>query len=694
MTPDQISRWQVRLAAMRADAEFVAAQTTRDERRREVLPAMREFFARFRSGEIDVRQLREQYDKKTRGEWNVFGLKGLSGAMFLNTLDKHVVDLEQLAEPLRSAIAPPQSDADARARMGGLHDRLVSLISQGTITARQVQPTRVPFFVSAAWHVEQPDAWPAYYESMRAPLGELYTPATNIVDTYFLFLAAARTVRRELNLTNWELEHLCAWIQEKGVPSAAEPVSELPSTEGPRVWIAAPGRNAARWEEQRAEGIFAIGFGELGDLNQFTSLDAVRDALRQIRGPGAREPVNDALSCWEFAHEMRPGDQVFAKKGVHRVIGFGVVASDYQHDPARTEYRHLRTVDWKWAGDVALARQLPMKTLTDVTAYEDVVADLRKAAGVDGEAATRVAPPPEDDGDETVPPYGVDDAMKDLFGSREDVERMRDLVLARKNVILAGPPGVGKTFLARRLAYLVAGVRDDTLVSLVQFHQSFAYEDFVQGYRPTEAGGFVRRNGPLLDLCERARGDAAHNHVLVIDEINRGNLSKIFGELLMLIEADKRDPQWKLRLAYGAKDETFYVPPNLHIIGTMNTADRSLALVDYALRRRFAFLELEPQVDHPGFEAWLTARGCAATLIARIRARLRKLNAEIVSDPQLGSGYATGHSYFTNIAQGVVPDDAWYQRIVDFEIEPLLHEYWFERPEKADSEVCDLLGAA
>src|SRR5690606_1428410 len=185
--------------------------------------------------------------------------------------------------------------------------------------------------------------------------------------------------------------------------------------------------------------------------------------------------------------------------------------------------------------------------------------------------------------------YTLDDALDGLFLSRDQFTYILDQLGRKRNVILEGPPGVGKTFIAKRVAWALLGEKDPSRVEMVQFHQSYAYEDFVQGWRPAEAGGFDLRNGIFYEFCERAAGDDPERpYVFIIDEINRGNLSKVFGELLMLIEGDKRGPDFAIPLTYSrAREERFYVPRNLYVLGMMNTADRSLAMVDYALRRRF-----------------------------------------------------------------------------------------------------------
>ena len=231
---------------------------------------------------------------------------------------------------------------------------------------------------------------------------------------------------------------------------------------------------------------------------------------------------------------------------------------------------------------------------------------------------------------------------------------------------------------------------------MVQFHQSYAYEDFVQGYRPNEKGGFTLKPGVFHRFCERARANPDTPHVFIIDEINRGNLSRIFGELLMLIEADKRSENYAVALTYAdPADGRFHVPANVHILGLMNTADRSLALVDYALRRRFAFETLEPafgtDFGRTAFEEHLTGRGADPALARRISDRIGKLNETIASDSELGPGFRIGHSYFVpRDDDEEEPSDAWYAHIVETQIAPLLREYWFDSPEDVDNEVARL----
>ncbi len=291
--------------------------------------------------------------------------------------------------------------------------------------------------------------------------------------------------------------------------------------------------------------------------------------------------------------------------------------------------------------------------------------------------------------------YTATHALQDLFIDPGHFARLVQAIKSGKNLILQGPPGTGKTFIARRIAWSLIGRQDSDPIEMVQFHQSYAYEDFVEGFRPAEGGGFDLKPGVFRRFCERARANPDIPHVFIIDEINRGNLSRIFGELLMLIEADKRSEDYAVTLPYS--DTRFHVPGNVHLLGMMNTADRSLALVDYALRRRFAFETLEPaygtEYGRDAFEKHLADLGADPSLARRICNRMSKLNEKIANDKELGRGFRIGHSYFVP-GDGDAPSEDWYRHVVDTQIAPLLREYWFDAAEDVERDVARLTADA
>ena len=271
----------------------------------------------------------------------------------------------------------------------------------------------------------------------------------------------------------------------------------------------------------------------------------------------------------------------------------------------------------------------------------------------------------------TFEPYAKADFLHEVYMSEERYGRLRGVLLNKKNLILQGAPGVGKTFCARRLAWSVMGEKDDDRIEMVQFHQNYTYEDFIMGYKP-EGEGFRLKEGVFYRFCKRAAADPGRRpYFFIIDEINRGNLSKILGELMMLIEKDYRGTE--LMLAY--REERFSVPENLYIIGMMNTADRSIALIDHALRRRFAFFEMRPGFDSEVFQEYQESLGSETLdlLVGQIQA----LNSVIRHDPALGKGFEIGHSHLCGRKPGEADDD-WLREVVDFDIIPTLEEYWFD----------------
>jgi 5-methylcytosine-specific restriction enzyme B len=622
------------------------------------------------------------------------------------------------------------------------------------------------------------------------------------------------------------------WATQRGDADEDDDADDDVTSTGRRYWVYAPAKKAKRWAEFYAANIVAIDWDQLTDLRSYKDKEAVRSALQEHGGTTSSK-VNATLACWQFAHVMRPGDVVFAKRGMGHIVGYGIVEADYRYDASRVSFKHLRPMRWLGIGEWPLPEdRLPVKTLTDVTRYPDLVERLSKLVGFDRETAeqTRTSSPavaptgavshwwlnanpqqwsfedmpvggtqwytshnengnkrqkykyfqevrPGDlvigyvtspqreivgickiakglhqgeDGeqielqkterlrkpvlyetlkgipelenaeplinhqgslfklreeeyeairsliDETNPPevpapkpYTKQMAMDGLFLTEAQFDDALEALREKKNVVLQGPPGVGKTFVARRLAKALIGMDDPQRIEMIQFHQSYSYEDFVEGFRPTEKGTFDLRYGVFHQFCRRAQRDEAKGlaYVFIIDEINRGNLSKILGELMMLVEPDKRGSEFAIPLAYASdSSDKFYIPANLHLIGTMNTADRSLAMVDYALRRRFRFLALRPEFSGGAFGDYLATRGVDRSLVSRIIDRMQALNRVIAADTKnLGPGYEIGHSYFCP-RNGNDADEAWYRRVVAQEIVPLIQEYWFDDEKKVDEQ--------
>lgn len=274
--------------------------------------------------------------------------------------------------------------------------------------------------------------------------------------------------------------------------------------------------------------------------------------------------------------------------------------------------------------------------------------------------------------DESTALYGKIDFLQDVYMNAEDYNRLTALIYRKQNIVLQGAPGVGKSFCSKKLAYSIMGEKVEKRVQVVQFHQGYSYEEFVEGYRPTETG-YTLKKGIFYDFCMKADTDREHDYFFIIDEMNRGNLSKIFGELFTLLEKGKRGEE--IKLVYSG--QSFSVPKNVYIIGLMNTADRSLAMIDYALRRRFGFFTMKPGFDTDGFKEYKAKFDCRQ--FDNLIGLIKELNKDIAKDPSLGEGFCIGHSFFCELDNSNVLSDL--KSIVENEIIPLLEEYWFDERE-------------
>ncbi len=451
-----------------------------------------------------------------------------------------------------------------------------------------------------------------------------------------------------------------------------------------------------------------------GDIDALWRVFAAAQALVEDDGPGTRdefiEAYDGATHVWGVAWNLSTGLYWTApwkfptldsqsRHYIQKRLGVTIITPAPQAPCDATTYLQLADdLRTRFAED-----DYPVHSFPELSLASWQFKDATPAPQED-----EVAPdmPDDDSGDELaaevvqsqapIVPYSLADITRDgCFMSEPELEQLLDRLRTKKNLILQGPPGTGKTWLAKRLAFALMGQKDESKVRAVQFHPNLSYEDFVRGWRPTGEGKLTLADGVFMEAIKAAKREPAAKFVVVIEEINRGNPAQVFGELLTLLEAGKRTPSEALELCYPDADgvrRPVHIPENLHVIGTMNIADRSLALVDLALRRRFAFVGLEPRLG-PAWRNWVvSACGVDEALASDIERRVAELNEQIAADARLGKQFRIGHSYVTPVHRlDAGSTRRWFQQVVDTEIGPLLEEYWFDSPEEARQTTARLL---
>ncbi len=445
-------------------------------------------------------------------------------------------------------------------------------------------------------------------------------------------------------------------------------------------WIISPGIQASYWSTFRDQNFISIGW-QIGDLSKLKTKKEIKDKIMELEPSRETKPVNAVLCCFDFAKTIKHGDIVFVKEGIKKTLAAGEVQGDYEYQQDEN-HPHIRKVKWLSIKEMdhqeVIGNRAASKTLTNITKYTDYVEKINKFYFSNSESNESS----KDSND-------ISSILSDTFFSKDFFRLITNELKLKKNIIIQGPPGVGKTFIAGKISKYLAGSLNRQL-NLV-FHENYSYEEFIMGIRPNKEGKFTLSEGQFVRFCERAKKDNGNSYVIMIDEINRANITKVFGEILVNMEHSKRGPRYAVKLLYSP-DINFYIPSNIFIIGLMNTADRSLKVVDYALRRRFSFFTFSPEFSNPEFKTFLLNKKISPSIVDRIIKNMESINQKISDETlDLGPGYCIGHSFFCPLSDDLSHGIEWYRNVINSQIIPLLEEYYFDRPEKIEELRAELL---